>query len=615
MKETLENKPYSSRIELYKKSTYRKRNEKPKEALSTTIRLIKYLNDESKIVAFVIGLIVIQTFLTLASSYVYRSVIDDFILKGRYQALLWIILLLCFIYLSEALITFWSKYIMIGVTQRTLRKMRKHIFGKMQILAISFFDRNRDGDLMSRLTNDVDNISSTMTQTVTHFIASILMLVSTVVLMFIMNVTLTLVALATVPFIYIAARTVAKFSRKRFRQLRYEIGALNGFVAEQINGAKVIQSFVQEDQIIEEFTQESTRVKDTTVKAVTFAALMGPVMEFLGNLRYIIIISAGAVLVINGHTTIGTITTFVILARQFGQPLNQLANLYTDIQNALSGAERIFDILDDDDIIEDEKGATELNQVKGHVELNNVTFGYTEEQTILKSISIDALPGMKVALVGHTGAGKTTIINLITRLYDINDGEILIDGHSIQSITKASLRDQIGIVLQDTHLFSDTIYNNVRYGKLDATKEEVIEACKLANCHDFISDLKDGYDTKLSRNGANISHGQRQLLSIARTILKNPSILILDEATSSVDTITEKKITEAINHLTQDRTSFIIAHRLSTIRHCDLIVVLEDGQIIEQGTHTELLNQKGIYYRLNHAKADDDVLDDYEIAL
>lgn len=605
----------TSRIDLYKRSTYRKRNEKPKDAMKTTIRLIKYLKTERRIVFLVIFLIAVQTTFTLLASYYYRQVIDEYIEQGILKGFVAIIGLLVFLYVSEALMNLASSFIMVGVSQRTLKKMRKHIFAKMQILAVSFFDRNRDGDLMIRITNDVDNISTTLTQTVTQFVGSIITLVATTILMFIMSWQLSLVTLATVPLIYIAARLVAKYSRSGFRQMRYEIGALNGFVAEQIDGAKVIQSFVQEDAIIDEFIVESNRVTKTTIKAVTFSSLMGPVMEFLGNIRNMIIATAGAVFVIKDITTVGTISTFVILARQFGRPLNQLANLYTDIQNALSGAERVFEILDDQTIIPEKPDAIKLTNVQGLVELKNVNFSYIDGTPVLKQVSITAEPGKKIALVGHTGAGKTTIINLITRFYDVDDGEILIDGINIKDYTIDSLLEHVGIVLQDTNLFTGTIRDNIRYGKLDATEEEIIAACKMAQCHDFIMGLKDQYDTMLTHNGANISHGQRQLLSIARTILKNPKILILDEATSSVDTMTEIKITQAMKNLTANKTSFIIAHRLSTIRDCDNIVVLKAGKILEQGTHQELMEQKGIYYQLNNAKPDDDILEDFELSL
>ena len=396
--------------------------------------------------------------------------------------------------------------------------------------------------------------------------------------------------------------------------MRYERGALNGFVAEQINGAKVIQSFCQEQEIINEFKIESTRVKKITINALAWGSLMMPVVGFLNRLRYIIIITAGVILAINGDpsATIGTIAVFLTLADRFGGQINNLANLYVDIQNALSGAERIFEIIDDQTIIRDKENAFELTNVSGHVELRNVTFGYLEDTVVLKNVSIDAKPGMKIALVGHTGAGKTTIINLITRFYDVNEGEILIDGINIKDVTQKSLLDHIGIVLQDTHLFSDTIMENVRFGKLDATDEEVIQACKLAKCHDFIMKLPDKYHTRLAPNGSNLSYGQRQLLSIARTILKNPDILILDEATSSVDTITEMTIQQALKNLIKDKTAFIIAHRLSTIREADLIIVLENGKIIEQGTHEELLEHKGIYWRLHNAK-DADALKEFDL--
>lgn len=606
----------ASRIDLYKKSTYRKRNEKPKEALGTTLRLIRYLREETPLVILTILLLTVQTGIGLASSLVYRDMIDN-IERGILRGFITLIATLAFLYVSNAVINFVSGYIMNGVSQRTLKKMRKHIFEKLQILSISFFDRNRDGDLMSRITNDVDNISNTMTHSVIQFVESIITLLGTLGFMIYMSWELTLVTMVTVPLIYVAAKTIARFSRKRHRQLRYEIGALNGFIAEQIDGAKVIQSFVQEEQIIDEFTYESKRVTRTTIIASTLSSIMGPAMEFLGNIRYIVIIIGGAMMIANGvsSVTVGTITAFVELANRFSRPLNQLANLYTDIQNALSGAERIFEILDDQSIIPEDPEAIPLENVKGTVELRNVTFSYVEGQNVLKNISIKAYPGQKIALVGHTGAGKTTIINLIMRFYDVEEGEVLIDGVNIKKYTIDSLLNHVGIVLQDTHLFSGTIKENIRYGRLDATDEEIIEACKAANCHHFIMQLPEGYDTMLAPNGSNLSEGQRQLLSIARTLLRNPDILILDEATSNVDTMTERYITEAIDRLTANRTSFIIAHRLSTIRNCDLIIVMQGGEIIEQGSHDELVNKKGIYYQLLNAKPDDALLNDFELLL
>jgi len=602
-----------SRIDLYKKSTYRKRNEKPENGMKTTFRVLKYLTNEKIGITLVVTLILISIIVSLGGEQIKQILIDDFIEKGISKGFSFYVLLLGAFFMFEITTTFLSSFFMIGITQRTLKRMRSNIFAKLQSLAISFFDRNRDGDLMIRITNDVDNISTTMTQTFISFISSMMTLLLTMSLMLWMSWKLSIVALITIPIIYFAAKSVSKVSRKRFRRMRYERGALNGFVAEQINGAKVIQSFCQEDEIINEFSIESERVKKITLNALTWASLMNPVMGFLNRLRYIIIITAGVILAISGDktATVGTIAVFLTLADRFGAQVNNLANMYTDIQNALSGAERVFDILDDETLIHDKEDAIELTEVLGHVELNHVNFSYLDETPVLQDVSIDAKPGMKIALVGHTGAGKTTIINLLTRFYDITDGEILIDGLNIKDVTQESLLDHVGIVLQDTNLFSDTIYNNIRFGKLDATNDEIEVACKLANCHDFIMDLPNQYQTVLARNGSNISFGQRQLLSIARTILKNPDVLILDEATSSVDTITEMNIQKAIENLTKDKTSFIIAHRLSTIQHSDLIIVMQHGKIFEQGTHEALLTKKGIYYQLHNAKDDD--LKDFDL--
>lgn len=602
-----------SRIELYKRSTFRKKNEKPENGFNTIMRVVKYLYAEKKLLVFVISLLFFSIVATLSSQVIKIIIIDDFIKKGISDGFLLYIIILACLYIFQIITSYLSSYFMIGISQRTLRRMRINLFKKIQALSISFFDQNRDGDLMIRITNDVDNISSTMTQTFVSFISSMMTLILTIALMIWLNWKLTIVALITIPLIYFAAKTVSASSRKRFRKMRYERGALNGFVAEQINGAKVIQSFCQEEQIIDEFSTESNRVKKITISALTWASLMNPVIGLLNNLRYIIIVTTGAILAINGdpQATVGIITAFITLANLFGGKINLLANMYTDIQNALSGAERVFDILDNTSEIKDKDDAITLENGRGHVELKHVDFEYIENTPILKDVSINATPGKKIALVGHTGAGKTTIINLLTRFYDVKKGVVLIDGVNIQDITHDSLLSHVGIVLQDTNLFSDTIYNNILLGKLDTTKEEIENACKLANCHEFICELPNGYDTVLARNGSNISFGQRQLLSIARTILKNPDILILDEATSSVDTITEKQIQYAIENLTKDKTSFIIAHRLSTIRNADLIIVMNDGQIVEQGSHEELLNLKGKYYQLHNSKDSQD-FDDFE---
>ncbi|ERJ12914.1 ABC transporter ATP-binding protein [Haloplasma contractile] len=611
---------------LFRRQKRRRRNQKPDDAKNTIKRLIKYLSFQKKRFVIVLILISIKIAIDLSAPLLIAHTIDTYIIPvdggapsvtGVLQMVTYLILM----YIVLSAFTYLQSHVMIGITQSTLKKMRQDLFEKVQTLSIKFFDKNKDGDLVSRLTSDIDEISNTLTGTVIQLYSSVVLLLGTAILMFSKNWQLALISLISIPLIYITTRIISKYSRRQHRKLRYQFGDVTGYVQETINGHSIIKSFSEEERMVDLFYKENDDLAKKQIKARIISNSLGPILSFINNLRYGIIIGAGAFfIVLNASsftigsvtfilaaTTIGTLAAFIQLAQKFDQPIRQLSNLFTNIQNALASAERIFDILDDDAIIENKEDAIDLDHITGHVEFKQVSFSYIKDEPVLKGINLTANPGERIALVGHTGAGKTTIINLLTRFYDIDDGEILVDGHNLKDVTKQSLRNKIGIVLQDTNLFTGTIKENIRYGKLDATDEEIVEACKLARVHDFIDQLDDGYDTHLEKNGTNLSHGQRQLLSIARTILKDPDILILDEATSSVDTRTELRIQEGMNNLMKGRTSFIIAHRLSTIRDADAILVMEEGEIKERGNHHELLDLDGIYAELHNSMVEEQV--------
>jgi ATP-binding cassette subfamily B multidrug efflux pump len=433
---------------------------------------------------------------------------------------------------------------------------------------------------------------------VTQFISSVLSVVGVVVVMCLINWRLALVSLVTAPLMVFLSGAVAMQTRKGFREQQATLGEMNGIIEETITGQRVVKAYVREQAAIDEFDVANRKLQRAATRAEIFAGFVGPMMNLVNNLGFAIIAGAGGWMALRGLATVGTIASFINYARQFGRPLNEIAQLYAQIQGAIAGAERVFEILDEVPELADAPDARPLEQVMGDVVFEDVCFGYELSVPVLKQVGFHAEPGQTIALVGPTGAGKTTIVNLLTRFYDINSGQIAVDGKDIRQVKKADLRRQLGIVLQDTFLFSDTVMENIRYGRLDATDEEVIAAARLANADPFIRRLPQGYQTELSERGSNLSQGQRQLLAIARAILADPGILILDEATSSVDTRTEKYIQEAMLRLMEGRTSFVIAHRLSTIREADNILVINGGRIIERGTHDELLAQRGFYHNL-----------------
>jgi ATP-binding cassette subfamily B protein len=451
---------------------------------------------------------------------------------------------------------------------------------------------------MSRLTNDLDNVSNTLTASITQIFSGVITLVGTIVMMVILSPKLTLITLTVVPVMLVLTGLISNRTRTYFLNNQTVLGDLDGFIEENISGQKVVKVFCREEKEIERFEEVNRELKKVGIKSQIYAGIIPPLMNVLNNIDFAIVAGFGGWFAVQHIITVGTIASFINYSRQFIRPLNDLANQFNMIQSAIASAERVFEVMDESPEPVDPPDAIELKDVKGEVEFRNVSFSYEEGVPILKNVSFHAKPGQTIALVGPTGAGKTTIVNLLTRFYDIESGSILIDGIDIRRIKRSNLRSLLGIVLQDTYLFSASVRENIRYGRLDATDKDVEAAAKLANAEQFILRLPNGYDTILSEDGGDLSQGQRQLLAIARAILADPAILILDEATSNVDTRTEKHIQEAMLNLMKGRTSFVIAHRLSTIRKADIILVINDGEIIERGKHEELLEKRGFYYNL-----------------
>ena len=516
---------------------------------------------------------------------------------------------LAFVYVFDIAATYCQSKIMLHISQGSLQRIRNDLFDKIQTLPVRFHDTNATGETMSRFTNDVDNIGTMLDSSLLSLVSGVFTLAGTVFFMFYTNVILSLVTIIFVPLFMYLGGAIAKKSSKYYSAQQAALGAVNGYIEESVTGQKVVKVFNHEDENVEEFELLNNNLRDKQLYAQFFGGIMGPVMGNISKISYALVAGIGGILcylTLTGSIaatsaialSVGGLTIFVNYSNQFSRPINELSNQMTTIFSALAGAERVFAVMDTESETADDKDAVELKDVKGDVVLDNVTFGYNPDKTILKNISLWAKAGQKIAFVGSTGAGKTTITNLLNRFYDINKGTITIDGIDIKKIKRDSLRENIAMVLQDTHLFTGTVMENIRYGRLDATDEEVIQAAKVASAHSFIMRLSDGYDTMLEGDGANLSQGQRQLINIARAALSKAPILVLDEATSSVDTRTERHIEHGMDRLMKNRTTFVIAHRLSTVRNSNAIMVLENGEIIERGDHKDLLKQKGRYYEL-----------------
>jgi ATP-binding cassette subfamily B multidrug efflux pump len=559
--------------------------------------LLRYLGPFKAGMIAVFVLVLIYTALGLVGPYLMGRAIDQFITTKHAAGLAHIALLMLAVYLLNNLFQAVANWVMAGISQRALKQMRRDLFGHLQTLPIAFFDRNPAGELMSRLTNDIDAINQAVSQNVTSLLASVLSMAGILITMFVLDRWLALTTLLVVPIMFWFTQFVARYTRKGFRELQKHLGELNGVMEESISGQKVVHAFRRSETVVDAFRESNQEVFKAGVYANSYALLLMPLTNVLGNFFVIILAGLGGWLALQGLVSVGTIATFINYGQNFINPLRQLANLYNSVQAALAGAERVFEIIDTPSEVDDAE-AIPLGTLSGHVRFEHVDFAYRPGTPILKNMTLEAKAGEIFALVGPTGAGKTTIINLLTRFYEVNDGRITVDGRDIRTIRKADLRRGLGLVLQDTFLFSGTVMENIRYGRLMASDDEVIEAASMADADHFIRQLPQGYQTLLSERASNLSQGQRQLLSIARAILADPSILILDEATSSVDTRTEVRIQKSLLRLMQGRTSFVIAHRLSTIRDADHVLVIKDGEIVEQGNHQELLDKRGFYHHL-----------------
>lgn len=594
---------------------------KPKSQKATIVRLFKFLQKDKKNLILSAILVVVSTASSLAAGYVLRPVINDLsdafkaisaapeeskaaLIGSAVSHLIVQLVVMLAIYAIGILANYIQQKTMVRVSQTTLKGLREELFNKLQKLPVRFYDTNSHGELMSRFTNDVDVVGEMITNTILSVISGIITIVGTLALMIYTNGWLTLVTVVMLPVSLLAGATIAKLSRKFFSAQQASVGAMNGYIEEMVSGQKVIKVFCHEDECKADFDLLNEDLRKNQVKAQFSGGIMGPVMGNLSQVGYAVTVAVGAILCLAKGFDLGGVTIFAGYSRTFSRPINELAQQMTTVFSALAGAERVFKVIDENPEPADASEAKELTEVKDKVVFDNVTFGYVPDKTVLHNISLYAKPGQKVAFVGSTGAGKTTITNLLNRFYDINEGTITIDGTDIRDFTMESLRKNIAMVLQDTHLFTGTVRENIRYGRLDATDEEVEAAAKTASAHSFIMRLEKGYDTELTGDGANLSQGQRQLLNIARAAISKAPILVLDEATSSVDTRTERHIEHGMDRLMNGRTTFVIAHRLSTVRNANVIIVLEHGEIIERGTHEELLAMKGRYYDLYTGNAE-----------
>ncbi len=602
---------------------------KLKDSKKTIKRMLSYLSEYKLRIVLVLLCMIISTVTALCCSYLLNPVINKLALyvTGKEQEmsamerfadnvltkitgpinaaiksemLTYIIVVVgvfAVIYLVGIISNYLQSRLMLVITQGSIEKLRNDLFSKLQKLPVRYFDSHPTGEVMSRFTNDVDNVEMMINNSLTSLISGLITLTGTFVFMITTNWVLTLITIVFIPIFALGGGAIAKISSKYYSSQQAALGAVNGYTEETVTGQKVVKVFNHEQTAVEEFSLLNQDMREKQFKAQFWGSIMGPIMGNTSHISYGVTIGIGGILMVAGKLSVGALSVFANYSKQFSMPINMISQQMSTIFSALAGAERVFEVMDQVPETPDVVNASTL-PITGEVVLKNVTFGYIPEKTVLKNISLYAHQGQKIAFVGSTGAGKTTITNLLNRFYDISEGEILIDGINVKNYSRDFLRQNIAMVLQDTHLFTGTVKDNIRYGRLDATDEEIVAAAKTASAHSFIMRLENGYDTVLESDGANLSQGQRQLLNIARAALSNAPILVLDEATSSVDTRTERHIEHGMDRLMKNRTTFVIAHRLSTVRNANAIMVLENGEIIERGDHDSLLEQKGRYYEL-----------------
>ena len=592
--------------------------EKAKDFKGTMKKLISYLNPYKfamvLVLIFAIGSsifnIVGPKILGNATTKIFEGLVSKVSNSGvgiDFDSILRTLSILAGLYIISSLFSFVQTFITSDISQKVSYNLRKSISEKINKLPLNYYDKMTNGEVLSRVTNDVDAISQNLNQILSQMITSATTLIGVLIMMLSISVTMTIVSLVVIPLALIMIMLVVKKSQKYFRAQQEYLGHTNGHIEEMYSGHNIMKAFNGEEKAIEEFDKLSDTLYNTAWKSQFLSGMMMPIMTFIGNLGYVIVAIMGGFLAIRNKIQVGDILAFIQYVRSFMQPIAQTAQIANVMQQTAAAAERVFEFLEEEEVVEDVKNPISTEGVKGAVEFENVRFGYNEDKIIINDFSINIKPGQKVAIVGPTGAGKTTIVKSLMRFYELNSGRILIDGHDYRDFTRNELRKIFGMVLQDTWLFNGSIMENIRYGSLDASNEEVIEAAKLAHAHHFIKTLADGYNMEINEEANNISQGQKQLLTIARAILSDPKILILDEATSSVDTRTEVLIQQAMENLMAGRTSFIIAHRLSTIKNADVILVMKDGDIVEQGSHEELLKAKGFYSELYNSQFEEEV--------
>ena len=573
------------------------KKKRAKNTAGTIQRISTYLFKEKWKLFLVILMVMISSGLGLLGPFLVGKAIDDFIVTQKTEGFIFLLISLVIVYTFYSVSIFLQNFWMIGIAQNIVFTLRKQLFEKFHQLPISFFDKSKLGELMSRVTNDIDNINNTLNQSVIQIFSSTITLFGTVTIMIILSPLLTAITMTIIPLLFICMRMITKRTGPLYKIQQADLGELNGYVEETISGQHIVTTYSQEKRVIREFDEKNKQLQLSGFWSQAISGFIPKVMNMLNFLSFFLIAFFGGILALKGHVTVGVIVIFIEYARQFTRPLNELSNQFNILLSAVAGAERVFTVLDEKEEEINENDKLEMDEIKGHFVFKDVSFSYAETP-VLQNINFEVKPGQTIALVGHTGAGKSTLVQLISRFYDYRSGQILLDGVELNKIKRSNLRQQMAFVLQDAFLFEGTVRDNIRYGKLDATEEEIIEAAKRANAHSFIERLPEGYDTKLDENGSMLSQGQKQLLTIARAMIAEPSILILDEATSNIDTITEIKIQEGLKRLMKNRTSFVIAHRLNTIQQADLIILLEDGKIVEKGNHTSLMKKRGKYYSL-----------------